>query len=101
MDLLFQKYASPFSFVNEAIKTRQFCNFINKFVKTTNEEKEEEKLWEFWLHKVSGKSFNDFKEELKTDMQNAGMTKEEMKSIVENSLDILKTFKPTQQGGEE
>lgn len=95
MDLLFQKYASPFSFVNEAIKTRQFCDFINKFVKKTNEEKDEVKMWEFWLHRVSGKSFNDFKEEIKTDSRNANMTEEEIKTIMKDSLDILKTFKPT------
>lgn len=96
MDLLFKRYASPFSFVDGMIKTGRFCEFINKFVKTTNEEKDEAKLWEFWLHKVHSKTYNDFKEELKTDSQNQTMSKETIEATVQSSLDILKTFKPNQ-----
>lgn len=101
MDEISKRYAHPCFFMDGMIQTGRFCEFINKFVKTTNEEKDEAKLWEFWLHRVYGKSYNDFKEELKTDSQNQTMSKETIETTVQNSLDILKTFKPTQQGGEE
>lgn len=100
MDLLFKRYASPFSFVDGMIKTRRFCDFVMNFVKTTNEEEEEKVNWEFWLHKVFKGTYNEFKEELKTNAQNLSMSKETIETTVQNSLDILKTFKPTKQGGE-
>lgn len=94
MDEISKRYAHPCFFMDGMIKTGRFCEFINKFVKTTNEEKDEAKLWEFWLHRVSGKSYGDFVEELKTDSQNQSMSKETIETTVQNSLDILKTFKP-------
>ena len=46
MDLLFQRYASPFLFVDGMIQTGRFAEFVIEFIKTTNQEKEIEKLEE-------------------------------------------------------
>lgn len=101
MDLLSQRYASPFSFVNGMIRTGRFCEFITNLVKTSNEEKEEQFRWEFWLHKVFAGTYNEFKEEIKNNEQNLSMPKETIAETVQDSLDILKTFNPKPQGGEE
>ena len=99
MDEISKRYSHPCFFMDGMIKTRRFCEFVKNFVKTTNEEKEEQLNWEFWLHKIYKGTYNEFKEELKNNAQNLSMSKETIETIVQNSLDILKTFKPTQQGG--
>ena len=63
MDLLFQKYASPFLFLDEVIRTSRFSDFVITFLDLRAEEKEEKELWEFFLHKVYGKSWNKFVQE--------------------------------------
>lgn len=99
MDLLFKRYASPFIFVDGMIQTGRFCDFVDEFVKTINREKEDETNWDFFLHKVWEKSFNEFKEDIENNKQNQGMSKGTIETTVKHSMDILKKFNPETTGG--
>ena len=99
MDLLFKRYASPFLFMGEMIRTVRFEEFVTEFVKTINEENEETTSWEFFLHKVQEGSYKDFVDEMKNDKENQKMTEETKESIVHNALNILNNFNPI-EGGE-
>ena len=99
MDLLYQRYASPFSFMDGMIQTGRFCDFVYEFMNTTNREKNEEAEWEYYLHKVFDKSFNEFKEEIRNNSENQEMSKEQIETTVTDSLNILKNFKPENEGG--
>lgn len=99
MDLLFTRYASPFLFIEQMIQTGRFFEFVVEFTKTINEERAEEKNWEFFLHKVHDQSYADFVESLKNDQNNRAMSEQTIENTVQDSLNILNGFKPT-EGGE-
>lgn len=100
MDLLYQRYASPFSFMDGMIQTGRFSEFVESLVKTVNEEREEKAQWEFWLHKVWDGTYEKFKEEIKNNKENLSMSKRTIETTIQNSMDILKNFNPQKEGGE-
>lgn len=99
MDLLFKRYASPFSFVDGMIQTGRFYEFVIDFIKTTNQEMEEKYDWDFFLHKVFDKSYQEFKEEIKTNKENQEMSEQDIETTVQYSMNILNNFNP-EKGGE-
>ena len=98
MDLLFNRYASPFLFIEQMIQTGRFSEFVVEFVKTINEEKADEANWEFFLHKVHDQSFAEFIAEVENDKTNKSMSEQTIEETVQGSLNILNGFKP--KGGE-
>lgn len=100
MDLLYQRYASPFSFMNGMIQTGRFSEFVENLVKTVNKEKDEKTAWEYWLHKIWNGSFEEFKEEVQNNKKNMSMSERTMETTIQNSMDILNNFNPQKEGGE-
>lgn len=98
LDELYKRYSNPFPLIDGMIQTGRFAEWVNKFVDTINSEREEQTLWDYWLHKDWENSFADFKSELETDKANQNMSEQAMETTIQNSLDILKDFNPT--GGE-
>ena len=92
MDLLFKRYASPFLLVDQMILTGNFTEFVAKVVELDADER----LWQFFLHKVEGQSFNDWKASLGVDQQaKAQMSDDEIKATVQSSFSILNGYEPT------
>ena len=60
---------------------------------------EEKYDWEFFLHKIFDKSYQEFKEEIKINKQNQEMSEQFIETTVKHSMDILNTFNP-EEGGE-
>lgn len=101
MDLVSKRYSSPFSVITEYIQNIEFDDWVSFIIKKDLEEKEEQRLWEFFLAKVDDKSFNDFKNELKSESASSDVMNEaKREEIIEKSNDILKSFQPQQKGGE-
>lgn len=94
MDLLFQRYASPFILLNGYIANGKLCYFINNFIKKSNEEKEEKATWEFFLHKEWEKSYSEFLEDVNNNKINAEQTEADMEATIKNSLSVLGRFNP-------
>lgn len=99
MDLLHQRYASPFSFMSQAIKAGRFTDFVFNFMDTINKEKDEEALWEYYLSRVYGVSFKEFKEGLNEDQKNREMSERTKEALIKDAQNILKNFNPEMQGG--
>ncbi len=95
MDLLFQRYASPFLLIDGFVRVGHFEKFVFEFVETVRKEREEKANWEFFLHKVFDKSYRDFIDDMETDRATAEMTETEKETAVLNSLKILGDFNPT------
>jgi hypothetical protein len=93
MDLLFSKYASPFLFVDLMISECRLCDFIDEIFKI----EDERKTWEFYLHKVHDKSFDDFVSSIRSNRNNEIST-EELGTTVKESASILAGFIPTERG---
>ena len=96
MDLLFKRYADPFSLLNGYIQTARFCEFIPAFL----ERKMEDDRWEVYLHKVWDKSYYEFCESLQVTQDLQAMSEEDMEATVKKSMDILGNFNPYQEEGE-
>ena len=88
MDLLFKRYASPFVLIDQMITVGRFAEFIQELQEMDGEDS----LWDFYLHKVDGKSFNEFKEEVI--IQNTEITDEDLETTINNSVEILQGFNP-------
>lgn len=96
MDLLFTRYADPFSLLDGFIRTGRFCEFIDAFC----EQKAEDDRWQYFLHKVWDKSYTEFKEIVQTSQDLRGMSEADIETTVKESMQILGNFIPTQEEGE-
>ena len=96
MDLLFKRYADPFSLLNGYIQTGRFSEFIRSFC----ERQTEDEMWEYFLHKVYDKSYADFKATLQTSQDLQTMSDADVETTVKNSMAILGNFNPTGKEGE-
>ena len=95
MDLLFKRYASPFSFIDGMMQSGRFDEFVVELVNTVNEEKEDATTWEFYLHKVNPEvSYKDFVDELENDKQLQNMTEEDKAESINIAMSILNNFDP-------
>ena len=65
MDLLFTRYASPFLLLDQLILTNSLSGYIDELFTIISEEKQEQTMWEFFLHKVYDKTWKEFCEETK------------------------------------
>ena len=90
MDLLFKRYADPFSLMTGYIQTSRFCEFIKEFA----EQKREDDMWELYLHKVWNQSYSDFVEEAKNSQALRNMSENDMEATVKKSMNILGNFTP-------
>lgn len=105
MDLLFNRYASPFSLLDLMIQSNRFYEFVEELIGTS----EDEKLWQMYLSMLSNpmyeikKSFNDFKQSLTEQQpveQNKKMTDKEIEATIKHSKEILNSFNPCDKGGD-
>ena len=61
MDLLFHRYASPFLLLDGLISTGLLTSFIVEMYEQVNEEK----LWDYYLHKVFDQTWGEFMDSVK------------------------------------
>ncbi len=100
MDLLHKRYASPFSFIDILIENAGFYDFVQYLTNKIREEKIEAMEWDFFLHKVYGKSFADWKQEAQNQTtQSEVMTEAKKEEIVLRSNAILNGFNLPLEGG--
>ena len=60
MDLLAQRYASPFLILDEFIRIHQLYDFVADILKTIVDEMIHDSRWQFYLHKVYDMTFEEF-----------------------------------------
>ena len=96
MDLLFKRYADPFSLMNGYIQTSRMCEFIRAFI----EQKVEDDKWEYFIHKVWDKSYSEFCATLQISQDLQEMSDEDIETTVKKSMNILGNFNPEQEEGE-
>ena len=87
MDLLFVRYASPFILLDGLILTNSLKNFVDDFFDFINEDRE----WEFFLHKVYDKSWSEFSNEMK---QSENQKPVDLGATIVKSKNMLNNFTP-------
>ena len=79
--------------LDRMISSGRLHEFVDEFVRIYNEEQEDKTLWEVWLHRIFDKSFAEFKNSL-NQTEKAAPTPEELRSIAQDSMNILAGFAP-------
>ena len=87
MDLLFVRYASPFILLDGLILTNSLKNFVYDFFDFINEDRE----WEFFLHKVYDKSWSEFSNDMK---QSENQKPIDLGATIVKSKNMLNNFTP-------
>ena len=100
MDLLHQRYASPFPFIDSMIQANKFGEFVDSFIRKIHKEKNEKLTWEFYIHRIYDKSFNEFNEELENDARNQNMSEQEVETTIQQTIDMVNEFNERHKGGE-
>lgn len=101
MDLLSKRYASPCFFLDGMIQSGRLEEFVTDIVDLTNKEKEEQAMWEYYLHRAPfyEGSFNDFCEEQRNIAEHQNMPERTIETTVQHTMNILNGFNP-EKGGE-
>ena len=92
MDLLFTRYASPFLLLDQLILTNSLSGYIDDLFTIISEEKQEQTMWEFCLHKVYDKTWKEFCEETKISNDTKDV---DLGETVLKSKTMLSNFTPT------
>lgn len=89
MDLLYQKYASPFSYLQSLMETGNLYKGIDYLFEQSNETK----LWELYLHSFPSESYEDWKKKAVTKKEiTRTLTDKEVAKQIKKSSDILDNF---------
>ena len=89
MDLLFQRYASPYLLLNEVIAQKRLVEFLHEL----GQIKRESELENIWLHKVFNQSYSDFKNAC--NVQSVENSSKKLKAAIINSREMLNSFIPS------
>lgn len=93
MDLLSQRYASPFLILDEFIRIHQLYDFVAEILKTIVDEKIHDIRWQFYLHKVFDISFEEYVRRCEQP-QHEEMSHQEIGNIINDSKKMLEGFMP-------
>lgn len=69
----------------------QFDNFVVDFVTFISEERDEKTKWEFFLHRIHDKSYNEFTNSIASG-EAEEVQVEDIETTVKKSMDILDSF---------
>jgi hypothetical protein len=95
MDLLAQRYASPFLILDEFIRLHQLHDFTVEIIKTIADEKVQEVRWQFFLHKVYGMSWEAYLKSCEQPQEEAEMTHEQIGNTISDSRKLVEGFIPS------
>ena len=92
MDLLFTRYASPFLLLDQLILTNSLSGYIDDLFTIISEEKQEQTMWEFFLHKIYDRTWKEFCDETKISNDTKDV---DLGETVLKSKTMLSNFTPT------
>ena len=83
------------------LKTGRLDEFVTEIIKLTNKEKEEQAMWEYFLHRAPfyEGSFEDFCAEARNNAEHQNMSERTIETTVQHTMNILNGFNP-EKGGE-
>ena len=87
MDLVFNRYSSPFVLIDGLIQIQGLNDFITELWDIVNEEK----LWDYFLHKVFDKSWGEFLDECTVSEPSEPI---DLGATVKKSRNMLNNFTP-------
>ena len=97
MDLLFNRYASPFLILDQMIEAGRFSEFIIELFKIQNEETDNKTIWDLYLHhSFITMGFDEFKKTLGVGTHKQAEVKEKanIETTIAESYNMINGFVP-------
>lgn len=94
MDLLAQRYASPYLILDDFIRLRQLHEFIVSILTRIADEKVQDVRWDFWLHRVYNMTFEDYVRKCEEPEELNDINYTEIGGILSDSKNLLDGFVP-------
>lgn len=95
MDLLFNRYASPFLLLDQMIAVGRFAEFVNGFIDLRNEEMNDSNLFDMYLHHPFLEiGFEEWKKKVLRSGQEQPQKKADFETTVRTSFSMLNNFVP-------
>lgn len=83
------------------IQTGRFHEFVDSIIVMNQKEEEEKANWDFFLHKVFDSTYDEFKKDLEETKNIKNMSKKQIETTINHSMNILNNFNPNEpEGGE-
>jgi hypothetical protein len=100
LDSLFKEYGNPTFLIDGVISSCQFCEWLD----AQFENKEEETMWEYYIHKLGAwdnRSFDEFRRNIHGRSTNDYdiPTEEQASATISKSYELIKHFKIIEEGG--
>ena len=96
MDLLAQRYASPFLILDEFIRLQQLHEFTIEIMKKIADEKVHDARWQYYLHRVDGMSFEEYVRRCEQPQDGEEyMSHEDIGNTISESKKLLEGFIPS------
>jgi hypothetical protein len=100
LDSLFKEYGNPTFLIDGLISSNQFCDWLD----AQFENKEEETMWEYYIHKIGAwdnRSFDEFRSDIRKGRpSNVEIpTVEQSSATIKKSYDIIKQFEILEERG--
>ena len=90
-DLLYKRYSNPMTLLSQMLRTGQLSEFINSIVKISNDENLDKVKWEYWLHRIFDKGWDEYLAETEEQPE---ATVGNLEATVKTSYNMLANFKP-------
>ena len=95
MDLLSQRYASPYLILDDFIRLQQLHKFVIEIVTKIAEEKAHEARWQYYLHRVFDMTFDEYVRKCEESLNDGEyMTHQEIGNVINESKLMLEGFIP-------
>lgn len=81
--------------LQQMLQTGDFSQFIDELGQIMWQEKADKQRWDFWLHRVYDRSFEDYLNDCEAAMQQAEASENvNIETTVKNSFEMMENFHP-------
>ena len=77
------------------IRMKRFAEFVRELLEIYQEEREDQLIWELWLHKVDNMDFKDFvslAKQKRTASSDEPSSRADIEETIKDSMEILDNF---------
>lgn len=96
MDLVYHRYANPVNLLNQIVSSGRLSEFVDFIVK----KHEEEVNWQYYLHKVFDKTFNEFTKDIENEAhENLARETFDVETTLQDSINMTMNCVPPEEKG--
>ncbi len=90
--MLYQRYGSPLALLDQMLSCGRLAEYVDEVINFRNTENQEKTQWEYYLHRVYDKTFDEFVKACEP-VKPVTVDMKQIETTVKNSFDILDSLK--------